>query len=77
MDIYIERGFSQITLEEWLYYVNTDSELTLSKSGTVMNPLTKTQMELQIPGRTLWKDYEITYKNGKIGSESETPINFV
>lgn len=72
MDIYIEREFSPITLNEWINYVITDSELTLSESGTMINPLTKTRMELKIPGRTLWRNYEITYKNGRIGSESSS-----
>lgn len=69
MDLYIERENGEITLEEWLEYVNSDGELTLSETGTAINPLTKAVMRFRIPGRTLWRDYEITYKDGRIGSE--------
>lgn len=69
MSLYIERESSPITLEEWLSYVSIDNELTLSENGTAINPITKTTMRYKILGRTLWKDYEITYNEGRIGSE--------
>lgn len=69
MSIYIERENGKITPDEWIEYVNSDSELTLSEDGTAINPLTKAPMRFRILGRTLWKDYEITYKDGRIGSE--------
>lgn len=69
MDLYIERENGNITLDEWLEYVNSDGELVLSETGTAINPLTKAVMRFRIPGRTLWRDYEITYKDGRIGSE--------
>lgn len=69
MDLYIERENVSITLDEWLEYVNSDGELVLSETGTAINPLTKAVMRFRIPGRTLWRDYEITYKDGRIGSE--------
>lgn len=72
MTIYIERENGIITPEEWLEYVNADSELVLSESGMAINPITKVPMRFKIFGRTLWKDYEIIYKNGRIGSEDSS-----
>lgn len=69
MDIYIERENGKITLDEWLEYVNSDSELVLSETGTAINPLTKATMRFRIAGRSLWKDHELTYSEGRIGSE--------
>lgn len=69
MSIYIERESGKITLEEWIEYVNSDSELVLSETGTAINPITKAAMRFRIIGRALWRDYEIIYKNGRIGSE--------
>lgn len=69
MDLYIERENGEITLEEWLEYVNSDGELTLSEIGEAINPITKAVLRIHIKGRTLWKDYEINYRNGRIGSE--------
>lgn len=69
MSIYIERENGEITPDEWLEYVNSDSELILSENGTAINPITKAAMRFRIFGRTLWKDYEITYRDGRIGSE--------
>lgn len=72
MDLYIERENGDITLDEWLEYVNSDGELTLSEIGTAINPLTKAVMRFRIKGRTLWKGYEITYSDGRIGCEGGT-----
>ncbi|MDE6727752.1 MAG: hypothetical protein K2J80_07410 [Oscillospiraceae bacterium] len=72
MTIYIERESGIITPGEWLEYVNADSELILSENGTAINPITKAPMRFKIFGRTLWKDYEITYKDGRIGSEDSS-----
>ncbi|MDE6733044.1 MAG: hypothetical protein K2J77_09235 [Oscillospiraceae bacterium] len=69
MDVYIERENGSITLEEWLEYVNLDGELTLSETAEATNPITKSVLRIHIKGRTLWKDYEINYRNGRIGSE--------
>lgn len=78
MDLYLERESSKITLEDWLNYVESDKELILSENGTIINPITQSTMNYNIPGRVIWKNsYEITYKNGMIGSEdsSEEIIN--
>lgn len=69
MDLYIERENGEITLEEWLKYVESDGELTLSETGEATNPITKQVLRFRIKGRALWKNYEITYSGGKIGSE--------
>lgn len=69
MDIYIERENGKITLDEWIKYVNSDGELILSETATAINPLTKAVLRVRVAGRVLWKDYEITYRDGRIGSE--------
>lgn len=69
MTIYIERVSGMITIDEWLTYISTDSELTLSENGTAINPITRVPMRFRIPGRVLWKNCEINYKQGKIGCE--------
>ncbi len=76
MGLYIEREGSPITLEEWLGYVSKDNELTLSETGTAVNPLTKTKMKFQIAGRAIWNDfYEFTFDNGRIRGEGENIDN--
>ncbi len=72
MDIYIERESGNITPEEWLEYVESDGELTLSETGTAINPFTKAQMRFKIFGRVLWKNYVLTYNDGRIGSEDSS-----
>ena len=69
MDLYIERENGEITLEEWLEYVNSDDELTLSETAEATNPITKAVLRVHIKGRALWKNYEINYRSGRIGSE--------
>ncbi len=69
MDIYIERVNGKITLDEWIKYVNSDGELILSETATAINPLTKAVLRVRLAGRVFWKDYEITYRDGRIGSE--------
>ncbi|MCA5579312.1 hypothetical protein [Enterocloster clostridioformis] len=70
MDIYVERIGKVITLEEWKKYVQSDKELSLSEQGKGINPLTRTTMYFEIPGRVIYKnDYEIYYENGKIGCD--------
>lgn len=69
MDIYIERENGSITLDEWLEYVSSDGELVLSETGTAINPITKAVLRVHIKGRALWRDYEINYRNGRIGCE--------
>ena len=68
MDIYIqnEKG---ISLKEWLDFVSKDKELVLSESGEGINPITKQKLRIQIPGRVLFRDSEIIYRNGLIGSD--------
>lgn len=68
MDIYIENE-KGISLQEWLDYVNRDDELVLSESGEGINPITKQNLRIQIPGRVLFGDCVITYQNGCIGSD--------
>ena len=68
MDIYIENE-KGISLQEWLDYVNRDNELDLSESGEGINPITKEKLRIQIPGRVLFGDSEINWKNGRIGSD--------
>lgn len=68
MDIYIENE-KGISLQEWLDYVNKDNELVLSESGEGINPITKEKLRIQIPGRVLFDDSEINWKNGRIGSD--------
>lgn len=72
MTVYIERESGKITPEEWLNYISMDSELVLSERGTVINPITKAKMRFNFFGRTLWKDYEITYKEGRISSNDSS-----
>lgn len=67
--MYIERENGSITLDEWLKFVNSDGELTLSETGTAINPITKATMRFRITCRVLWKDCEITYMDGRIDSE--------
>lgn len=70
MDIYVERIGQAITLAEWKKYVQSDRELSLSEQGKGINPLTRTPMYLEIPGRVIYKnDYEIYYENGKVGCD--------
>lgn len=69
MDLYIEREGGEITLDEWYEYIKSDGELTLSETAEATNPITKQVLRVRIKGRALWKNYEITYYNGKIGSE--------
>ena len=68
MDIYIENE-KGISLQEWVDYVNKDKELVLSESGEGINPITKQKLRIQIPGRVLFGDSEIIYRNGRIGSD--------
>ena len=68
MDIYIENE-KGISLQEWLDYVNRDNELVLSESGEGIHPITKEKLRIQIPGRVLFGDSEINWKNGRVGSE--------
>lgn len=68
MDIYIENE-KGISLQEWLDYVDTDNELVLAESGEGINPITKQKLRIQIPGRVLFGDSEIIYRNGCIGSD--------
>ena len=68
MDIYIENE-KGISLQEWLDYVNRDNELVLSESGEGINPITKAKLRIQIPGRVLFGDSEIHWKNSRIGSD--------
>lgn len=70
MDLYIERENESITLDEWIQYVNSDGELILSETATAINPITKAVLRVHRKGRVLWKDYEINYMGGKIGSEN-------
>lgn len=72
MAVYIERESSIISLEEWIGYVNTDSELVLSESGKAVNSITRASMRFNIPGRVLWSDYEIIYMNGRIVCEGSS-----
>ena len=68
MDIYVERIGEMITLGEWKKYVQSDKELSLSEQGKGINPLTRTPMYFEIPGRVIYKnDFEIYYESGKIG----------
>lgn len=69
MDLYIERENGTITLEDWLEYVKSDGELILSETCEATNPITKQVLRVRVTGRVLWKDYEITYRDGRIGSE--------
>ena len=69
MDIYVERSGQAITLEEWKKYVQSDKELSLSEQGKGINPITRTPMHFKIPGRVIYKNYEIYYENGKIGCD--------
>lgn len=69
MDLYIERENGSITLEEWLDYVKSDGELTLSETAEATNPITKSVLRVHIKGRALWRSYEIIYRKGRIGSE--------
>ena len=72
MSVYIEREGGIITIDEWLSYAAADSELTISENGIAVNPITRTSMRLRIPGRVLWRDYEIIYKQGRICCESSS-----
>lgn len=68
MELYLERKGKEITLEEWKAYVKSDKELLLSEQGQGINPMTRTPMRFEIPGRVLYQEsYEILYKEGKIG----------
>lgn len=68
MDIYIENE-KGISLQEWLDYVNRDNELVLSESCEGINPITKEKLRIQIPGRVLFGESEIIWKNNRIGSD--------
>lgn len=69
MDIYIEKENGEISLQEWLDYVKTDGELMLSEVGVAINPLTKQKMRIETPGCVLYRDSEINFRRGRIGSE--------
>lgn len=69
MDIYIEKENGEISLQEWLDYVKTDGELMLSEVAEAINPLTKQKLRIEIPGRVLFKNSEINFRRGCIGSE--------
>ena len=63
----IERQNSPIILDEWLRYINTDSELELAETGTVINPLTKKAMKMSTSGRAiLHGTIELFYRDGRI-----------
>lgn len=68
MDIYIQRE-KEISLQEWIEYVKADRDLVLVESGEVINPITRQKMKIKIEGRALLDDYEIIYKEGRIGCD--------
>ena len=68
MDIYIQRE-NEISLQEWIEYVNTDRDLVLMESGEVINPITRQKMKMKIAGRALLGDSEIIYREGRIGGD--------
>ena len=72
MDIYVERENQELNLQEWLNYVESDKELNLAEVTEGINPLTKTILRVQIPGRVLFHDMEIHFKKSCIGCESPT-----
>lgn len=69
MDIYIEKENGEISLQEWLDYVKSDDELILAEVAEATNPLTKQKLRIEIPGRVLFKNSEINFRRGRIGSE--------
>lgn len=69
MDIYIEKEKGEITLQEWLDYVKSDDELILAEVAEGINPLTKQKLRIEIPGRVVFKNSEINFRRGRIGSE--------
>lgn len=69
MDIYIENENGEISLQEWLDYVKTDDELMLEEVVEGINPLTKEKLKIEIPGRVMFKNSEINFRRGRIGSE--------
>lgn len=71
MGLYIERESSPITLDEWFEHINNDSELTLSETGTIINPVTKNEMPFRIIGRAIWNGFELIYDNGRIRGGSD------
>lgn len=77
MDIYVEKETGEITLQEWLDYVKADDELVLAEVAEAINPFTKQKLRVEIPGRVIFKDIEINFRNGRIGSEdgSEKTVN--
>lgn len=66
MGFYVEREDLPITLDEWLAYIESDDELTLSEVGSVINPITKAKMPFHITGRAIWNGFELIYDNGRI-----------
>lgn len=69
MDLYIKRDEKVITLQEWIDYVKTDNDLILAEAAEGMNPITKEKLRIEIPGRVIFNDNELHYKNGCIGCE--------
>lgn len=69
MDIYIERPNAPLTLDEWREYVQNDKDLVLEESAAGIHPLTKQALRIESPGRTLYNGSEISYKNGRIGTD--------
>lgn len=70
MGLYIEREDPPITLDEWLAYIESDNELTLSEVGTAINPITKVKMTFRITGRAIRNDFsEFFYDKGRIMGE--------
>jgi len=72
MDIYVEKQNGEISLQEWLDYVKTDGELMLSEVAEAINPLTKQKLRIEIPGRVFFKNSEINFRRGRIGSEDDS-----
>ncbi|MBO5030679.1 MAG: hypothetical protein J6D08_02135 [Lachnospiraceae bacterium] len=68
MDIYIKRE-RDISLQEWVDYIKTDSDLTLAESAEGINPITKQKLKMKIEGRALFGETEMIYKNGCIGCD--------
>ena len=71
MGLYIEREKIPITLDEWLAYIKSNDELTLSEDGSLINPITKAKMPFHITGRAIWNGFELIYDNGRIRGESD------
>ena len=68
MDLYIQRE-KEISLQEWIEYVNTDRDLVLMESEEVINPITRQKMIMKIVGIALLGDSEIIYREGRIGCD--------